>query len=249
MVYGYARVSTHKQVLNRQIENIIRAYPDAKIFAEKFSGTTNERPQWQKLLNLATIGDTIVFDSISRMSRNANEGLNLYMQLYSRGIELVFLKEHYLDSYVYRKALSNNIDLVGNDIADIYIKATNEVLKVLATQQIEQAFNQSQKEVDDLKQRTREGMRVKNASQKISKARFGKHYETKKSKKIKEIILTKSKDFGGTLKDKEVIAMLNGQFSKVNKNGKKTDLSSTFYKYKRRLLEESGQISGQLQLK
>ena len=50
------------------------------------------------------------------------------------------------------------MDLVGNEIADIYIEAPNKVLQILATKQIELAFQQAQKEVDDLKQRTAEGI-------------------------------------------------------------------------------------------
>lgn len=271
MVYGYARVSTDKQILNRQIENIIRAYPDVKIYAETYTGTTDERPKWQKLLNVIEKGDTIVCDSVSRMSRNKDEGIKEYFHLYDLGVDLVFLNEPYINTSVYRQAISNSLATVGNEIADIYIQATNKVLKLLAKQQIQQAFEQSEKEVKDLKKRTSEGMKSKGASNKwlkddqgkdvlnehnkriclkqgsISKTRTGKKYETTRSKAIKNIILSKSTAFGGTMKDVEIIAMLNGKYSKI-RNGKKTDLSSTYYKYKRRLLEESGQISGQLQI-
>lgn len=248
MVYGYARVSTTKQVISRQVENIIRAYPNVdKIYSETYTGTTAHRSEWLKLLKIVEKGDTIVFDSISRMSRNAENGVKDYFMLYERGIDLVFLNEHYIDTCMYKQALAQGIEKTGNTIADIYISATNEVLKILAKQQIQQAFEQAEKEVKDLKKRTRDGMKAKGASIKISKTRTGKTYETARSKEIKSIILSKSKTFGGTLKDKEIIDMLNGKYSKI-RNGSRTDLSSTFYKYKKKLLEESGQISGQLQL-
>ena len=44
------------------------------------------------------------------------------------------------------------------DIADVYIEATNKVLKLLAAKQIELAFEQSEKEVMDIRQRTKEGI-------------------------------------------------------------------------------------------
>lgn len=230
MIYGYARVSTHKQIIGRQVENIIRAYPTAKIFSETFTGTTDKRTQWQKLLKIAEKGDTIVFDSVSRMSRKATDGIETYMQLYDKGIELVFLNEPYINTSTYKQAIQGSIATVGNAIADIYIKATNDVLKILATQQIKQAFEQAEKEVKDLQTRTREGMRTKGAGQKISKSRTGKHYETAKAKRVKEVILHKSKAFGGTMTDKECIMMLKGELGNCTE--------PTYYRYKKELKGE-----------
>lgn len=251
MIYGYARVSTHKQVIRRQVEKIIRAYPTAKVYSETYTGTTDDRLQWQKLLKIVEKGDTIVFDSVSRMSRDADDGIKLYMELYEKGISLVFLNEPYINTATYKQAIQGSIATVGNEIADIYINATNEVLKLLAKQQIKQAFEQAEKEVKDLKTRTSEGMKAKGAGKKISKARTGKRYETKKSKKIKELILLECKDFGGTSSDKVIIERLNGIFGKPSKKrtGEVTDISSTYYKYKRELFEENGQLSGQMKFK
>ena len=94
------------------------------------------------------------------MSRNAAEGIELYMMLYDKGIELVFLKEPHINTATYKQVLSNSVEFVGNEIADIYIEATNKVLRLLATRQIELAFGQAQKEVDDLHQRTAEGLQI-----------------------------------------------------------------------------------------
>lgn len=67
-------------------------------------------------------GDMIVFDSVSRMSRNAADGIELYMDLYGKGIELVFLKEPHINTSTYKQAINNTVELVGNDIADIIKK-------------------------------------------------------------------------------------------------------------------------------
>ena len=94
MVYGYARVSTAKQIIKRQEENIKENFgKDVIIFSEQFTGITKSRPMWQRLLNTVKTGDTIVFDSVSRMNRNAKENFKLYKELYNRRIELIFLKE------------------------------------------------------------------------------------------------------------------------------------------------------------
>ena len=91
-VYGYCRVSTKQQSIERQIRNIQAEFPEAKLYQEAYTGTTSERKEWKKLLKLLRSGDTIVFDSVSRMSRNAEEGFVLYKELYDANISLVFLK-------------------------------------------------------------------------------------------------------------------------------------------------------------
>ena len=90
--YGYARISTAKQNIERQIRNITGAFPGATIFQEKYTGTKMDRPEWKKLYRKLQTGDTVVYDSVSRMSRNAEEGFALYKELYGRNISLVFLQ-------------------------------------------------------------------------------------------------------------------------------------------------------------
>lgn len=229
MKYGYVRVSTKKQIIGRQIENINNRYEIDKMFSETYTGTTTDRPQWNRLLKTIQQGDTIIFDSVSRMSRNAQEGIVTYMELFDKGINLIFLNEPYINTDNYRKALQSGIDTVGNEIADIYIEATNEVLKLLAKQQIEQAFEQSEKEVSDLRKRTSDGMKTKCAGDKISKARKDRKFETNKSKTIKAFIQKYSKEFDGTLKDKEIIMLLIAELGNCSE--------PTFYRCKKELLK------------
>ena len=72
-IIGYIRISTKKQKLERQEENILKVYTEAKIIKEIFSGTTQNRPEWQKLKKKVDNSYKLVFDSVSRMSRNAIE--------------------------------------------------------------------------------------------------------------------------------------------------------------------------------
>ncbi len=220
MIYGYARISTKKQVIERQIANIKEKYPDACIISEEFTGTKIERPKFSKLIANIQTGDTIVFDEVSRMSRNAEEGFKLYRELYEKGVNLIFLKEPHINTDVYKNTAK--VATVGNDIADIYIEATNKVLMLLAEKQIKIAFETAQAEVDFLHKRTSEGMRINGAGEKIRKAKTGKTVITKKNIESKEKILKHSKDFGGSLNDKEVLKLTG-----LNRN--------TYYKYKREL--------------
>ena len=91
-IYGYCRISTPQQNIERQVRNILAAYPTAHIIREVYTGTTYQgRKELDKLLHIVQPGDTIVFDSVSRMSRNSDEGCQLYSELYARNINLYFL--------------------------------------------------------------------------------------------------------------------------------------------------------------
>ena len=223
MIYGYVRISTRKQSIERQIRNIKAFDENAVIVEDVFTGTTEKRPEWTKLYKKVKTGDTIIFDSVSRMSRQ-EEGFELYEDLYNRGVELIFLKERHIDTAVYKNALENTISLTGGDV-DPILEGVNKYLMALAKKQIRLAFEQSKKEVDDLRQRTIEGL----VTAKLNGAELGRKQGdklvTKKSIEAKKKIKEHSIDFGGSLKDPEVIKI--------------TGLSrNTYYKYKREIKEE-----------
>ena len=221
-IYGYCRVSTKSQKLERQIDNISKAYPTAILFKEKFTGTKIDgREEFNKLLSKVKSGDSIVFDSVSRMSRNADEGFNLYEELYNKGIELVFLKEPHISTSTYKKALQNNVTMTGTNV-DYILEGVNKYLMALAKEQIRIAFEQSEKEVKDLQQRIKEGIANSPKTQGIEQ---GRKLTTKKSIEMKDRMKRHLKDFGGTDSDKRFM-----EENKISRN--------TFYKYKREILEE-----------
>ena len=221
--YGYCRISTRSQSIERQIRNITTAYPDAIIVQEVYTGKTTNRPKWEQLKRKLNEGDTVIFDSVSRMSRNASEGATLYEELYNAGINLVFIKEPHINTSVYHDALMQRVDLTGNYIADQYVEATNRVLIYLAKQQVRLAFDQAQKEVDDLRQRTKEGIETARRNGEQIGMEEGKKLTTKKSIDAKEVMLRHCKDFGGALNDGEVMKLCG-----ISRN--------TFYKYKREII-------------
>ena len=225
MEYGYCRISTAKQSIERQIRNIKHSYPDAMIIEEVFTRTSLNRKEWQKLFSKAAAGDTIIFDSVSRMSGNAVDGFAAYEELYNRGVTLVFLKEPHINTDTYKKALENNVQLTGGSV-DYILEGVNKYLMALAKEQIRLAFEQSEKEVEDLHQRTREGIETARLNGKQIGRKTGTKLITKKSIAAKEIILKHSKDFSGTLTDTEVMTL--------------TGLArNTYYKYKREIKAEA----------
>lgn len=226
MTYGYARILKPTQNIERQIRNIKSFNETSVIFQETYTGTKLYRPQWQKLMKKIKSGDTIIFDSVSRMSRNSDDGFKEYERLYSQGVNLVFLKEPHINTETYKNAITQQIETTGNEIADTYIEATNKVLMLLANQQIKLAFAQAEKEVVDLHTRTSEGMKTAVLNGKQIGRKKGITVTTKKSIEAKKIIEKHSLDFGGSLTDKDVMRMI-GTISR-----------NSYYKYKRELRNE-----------
>lgn len=222
--YGYARVSTQKQNIERQIRNIKAEYPSAVILQDEYTGTKLSRPSWDKLMKIIKSGDIIVFDSVSRMSRNAEEGFSVYERLYTEGVELVFLKEPQINTQTYKKAAQNAVPMTGTSV-DYILEGINKYLLELAKEQIKLAFEQAEKEVNDLHQRTKEGIITARLNGKQIGLAQGTKLVTKKSITAQEIIRTHSKTFGGTLSDEECQKLAG-----ISRN--------TFYKYKAEIKEK-----------
>lgn len=228
---GYVRISKPKQRIDRQIRNIKAAYPAAVIVQEAYTGTKIDRKEWNKVFKAAKKGDTIVFDSVSRMSRNAEEGFTAYEELYYRGVELVFLKEPHINTTTFKAVLVNLVPMTGTNV-DYILEGVNKYLLALAKEQIRIAFDQAEKEVEDLHQRTREGIEVARLNGKQIGQKPGTKLVTKKSLNAKKIIAKHSKDFNGTLNDAEVMTLCG-----LSRN--------TYYKYKRELRESNLYTDGE----
>lgn len=223
-IYGYCRISRKTQNIERQIRNILKLYPDAIIITEAYTGSKINRKEWNRLLKLVKAGDVIVFDSVSRMSRNEIDGYEAYESLYNQGIDLVFLNEPHINTETFKKALEKAVPMTGTAV-DFILDGINRYLMELAKEQIKLAFQQAQKELDDLHIRTSQGMLTAKLDGKKIGNTAGIKLTTKKSIAVKEEIKKHSIDFGGTLKDTELMKMTG-----VAKN--------TFYKYKKELKEE-----------
>ena len=229
MTYGYCRISTKKQNIERQERNIKETYPEALIRKEVYTGTKSDRKEWSKLLKALKPADTVVFDSVSRMSRNAEEGFETYERLYNAGINLIFLKEPHINTDTYKQAIENQLQIAINsgdnatdELMQSIIAALNKYILALAKKQIYLSFEQSEKEVTDLHQRTKEGIQTARLNGKQIGQKQGIKLTTKKSIAAKKEILKHSKDFSGTLSDIDTMKLVG-----LSRN--------TYYTYKKEL--------------
>lgn len=228
MIYGYVRISTPKQNIERQVRNILRVYPTAIIVREIYTGRTQDRPKWVKLQPQLQPDDIIVFDSVSRMARDSDEGFDDYQNLFSKGIELKFLQEPHIDTEVYRKALQVSIPKTGTNV-DVILEAVEQYLMLLAKEQIKIAFDQAQKEVDDLRQRTKEGIETARLNGKVLGRPKGRRCVTEKEIKAKKLMQKRAKAFGGDLSDSDCMKIVG-----VSRK--------TYYKYKNELMDRKSPI-------
>lgn len=97
MVFGYARVSTQEQSLDRQLDSLNAAGAD-EIIQEKITGTKADRPELNRLLDKLRKGDVILVADLTRLSRSTKDLFSLVDQIEKIGANIKSLKESWLDT-------------------------------------------------------------------------------------------------------------------------------------------------------
>ncbi|WP_243527000.1 recombinase family protein [Bacillus pseudomycoides] len=139
--FGYVRVSSKDQNEERQIQNMKDlGIEERDIFIDKESGKNMERENYQMLKRLVRTGNTIVFDSLTRLGRNMNDTLEEFRYYEKHKVNLQFIKEPYI-----------NVNYTGESTNDVIQSAIQK-----ATLTILSAF--AEKERIDIKQRQAEGI-------------------------------------------------------------------------------------------
>lgn len=230
-IYGYVRVSTINQKTQRQIDNIKEFEPTAIIYEEKQSGKDIEgREKFRNLLGKVKAGDVIIFDEVSRMSRNAEEGYNLYMELLKNNVSLVFLKERHIDTDEYKRRTANHLQRItsSNEKMDKLVNGILELVEEFERDNLKDnirlAFEQAEHERQFLIKRVTEGKARSKKPQ--GRPEGSPNIKSEKADHIKKVIREQSKDFDGKFSDAKIMR----EYLKVARN--------TYYKYKRELMEE-----------
>ena len=211
MLYGYARVSSREQNLERQITALLDAgVIERNIFKEKKSGKNFKREEYQNLLNTLKVGDTLIITELDRLGRNMVEVEREYTRItVDRGCYIKIIKEDFLST----SELAEN-KIYKDMIQPILLKvisymAQTEREKILERQQM--AYNSMQ--LDE------KGRMISNRTGKV----IGRQarYETLKEDEKKLI-----KDW------------INGKISCLRVSKILTISRPTLYKIKREYLEE-----------
>jgi DNA invertase Pin-like site-specific DNA recombinase len=126
--FGYARVSTEQQNLDRQLD-LLKARGVEIIYNEKMTGTRKDRPELTKLLDRMTEGDTVVIESLSRLGRSTKDLIELVELFEKRGVHLVSLKESIDTSTSTGKLLFTLMSAIAQFERDVIADRTREGLK------------------------------------------------------------------------------------------------------------------------
>lgn len=136
--FGYVRVSSKEQNEQRQLDAMTAlGIAESDIYVDKLSGKDTNRPQYQALKSIVRKGDTVVFESITRLSRNMDDVKNEYKWYVDNGVLLRFIAEPMLDTKV--------------DEQGVIERAMAEIILTLLA-----AF--AEKEREEIKRRQREGI-------------------------------------------------------------------------------------------
>lgn len=127
-IYGYARVSTKHQELNRQLDQL-KEYGCDKIFAEKMTGTKKHRPELDRLKEEVRAGDTVVIESWSRLGRSTKDLIELINFFQDKEVSVVSLKENFDTTTPQGKLMMTVFQAFAEFERDLTVQRVNEGLK------------------------------------------------------------------------------------------------------------------------
>jgi len=127
-IFGYARVSTESQNLDRQLDALQKHGVD-HIYNEKMTGTKKDRPELAKMLDRMTEGDTVVIESLSRLGRSTKDLIGLVELFNQQNVNLVSLKESIDTSTPTGKLLFTLMSAIAQFERDVIADRTKEGLK------------------------------------------------------------------------------------------------------------------------
>ena len=126
-IFGYARVSTESQNLDRQLD-ALEKYGTDLIYNEKMTGTKKDRPELLKMMDRMTAGDTVVIESLSRLGRSTKDLIELTELFHAKGVNLISLKESIDTTTPTGKLLFTLMSAIAQFERDVIADRTKEAL-------------------------------------------------------------------------------------------------------------------------
>jgi DNA invertase Pin-like site-specific DNA recombinase len=94
MIYGYARISTKKQIKGNSLEeqqDLLTKSGCSEVVVEQYTGKTTDRPLFTSLVDKLKEGDALIVTKLDRLARSTQEGLSIVQTLVDKGVKLVIL--------------------------------------------------------------------------------------------------------------------------------------------------------------
>jgi len=125
MKYGYARVSTVSQDLAAQLQALEKEGCE-KTYSEKFTGTKSDRPQFQELLSLLQVGDTLVVTKLDRFARSTMDALKTIKDLFEKGVKVHILNMGLVENTSTGKLIFSVMSAFAEFERDMIVERTQE---------------------------------------------------------------------------------------------------------------------------
>lgn len=127
-IYGYARVSTQHQDLNRQLDLLAKQNCN-EILTEKMTGTKSNRPELNRLKDKLRPGDTLVVESFSRLGRSTKDLIDLVTYFEEQDVKLVSLKENFDTTTPQGRLMMTVFQAFSQFERDLIVQRTKEGLQ------------------------------------------------------------------------------------------------------------------------
>lgn len=128
MIIGYARISTRRQKEDRQLISLEK-YGCEKIFVDKVSGTTKNRPEFIKMKDQLREGDKVVVMRLARIGRSVKHLIELKEFFESKKVDFVSLNENIDTSTAVGKLIFHMLSSIAQFKADLTQERTKEGLR------------------------------------------------------------------------------------------------------------------------
>jgi len=182
MRYGYCRVSTKHQNLQRQMDALNNYGVNQRfIFSDKYSGKTLDREGLNELLEMLRPGDTLIVKEIDRLGRNRKETKDLMVKLIKQDIELVCLDMPYLKEFIIDKIKENGgfLEIMAHALLDVVLEVAEQERKKIVNRTTE-----------GRKKAILEGVKF-GRPQKVSLETFKKYYDKFLKRELKAVEIQK----------------------------------------------------------
>ena len=129
MKYGYARVSTEEQCLDRQVDQLRKIGIDEEnIYKEKMSGTKSNRPKLKALISVVEEGDVVYIESLNRLGRSSADLISLMQTFNDMNVTLISLKENLDFSSAAGKMIAQFLAILAEFERNCIVERVNEGL-------------------------------------------------------------------------------------------------------------------------
>jgi DNA invertase Pin-like site-specific DNA recombinase len=125
MIYGYARVSTMGQDLEVQLGQLKANGADV-LYAEKFTGTKKDRPEFKTLLKVLKQGDTLIVTKLDRFARSTTDAILTVKELFARGVKINVLNMGMIEDTVTGRLILTIFSGFAEFERDMIVERTQE---------------------------------------------------------------------------------------------------------------------------